>query len=138
MDKKNDSHIYGHLCNKIDGTVQWRKNDLINKWCCLIGQPNWKKNGSRHYIIPYPKFWMDWNLNLKEKSVLTFRMTNKLLTTVMVSWMCMYLKTYQTIHIKHRQFTAFQLYLNKAAKIFKVFEKKIVEYLYDSEGSKAS
>ena len=36
-----------------------------------------------------------------------------ILTVVMVSWMCTYVKIYPILYFKYVQFIAFQLYLNK-------------------------
>ena len=44
-----------------------------------------------------------------------------ILTVVMFPWMCSYVKTYQTVHIKYVQFMKYPLYL----KLLKIYVHKI-------------
>ena len=42
------------------------------------------------------------------------------LIVVMVSWVCAYVQTHQTVYINYVQFIEYQLCFNKAIKYFKV------------------
>ena len=49
-------HTYGHLIfDKRGKNIQWKKDDLFNKWCCGNQSTTCKRIKVEHFLTPYTK-----------------------------------------------------------------------------------